>query len=87
MENNPYKPGYKKGKKEEFIDSESLKKDAKGLTAALNILVCFLICGGVGYLIDLHYGVHKWTLPGIILGLFVGFCDFIKFIIENLKEK
>ena len=39
------------------------------------------------FFIILFFAVHKWTLPGIILGLFVGFCDFIKFIIETLKEK
>ena len=84
MENNPYKPGYEK-KKEPLIDPKTAKKDMDGVTAALNILVCFLLCGVIGYFIDKHYGTHVWIIRGAIFGLVVGMIHFIKFIIDSMK--
>ena len=63
------------------------KKDTNLSIAAVNILVCFLICGGVGYFADKHYGTDKWTVVGIFVGLFIGFYHFIKFIIDAMRDK
>ena len=86
MENNPYKPEYKKeNTKKEKI--QSLGKDMNYMSAGLNILVCFLICGGAGYFADKHFGTEKWTAVGIFAGLAAGFYHFIKFIIDAYKNK
>ena len=85
-DNNPYKPGTKKENryKEDF---KSLRKDADFLSAGLNILVCFLLCGSVGYYADYKLGVHKWTSVGVIVGLIVGFYYFVRIIIDAMKNK
>lgn len=85
MEKNPYKPGSEK--KEEKNHLSDLKKDAGFMSAGLNILVCFLLCGGGGYYIDNCFGTDKWTETGIIFGLAAGFYYFVKFIIDAAKNK
>lgn len=82
MRENPYKPGYKKEEKPKLKG-----KDLNFISAGLNILVCFVLCGGGGYFIDKHYGTDKWTTVGVFVGLIVGFYHFIKFIIDAMRNK
>ena len=86
MSDNPYKPDYKKKKPSEE-DIKSLRKDMNLLSAALNILVCFLLCGGIGYFIDKKYGTEVWTIRGAIFGIIVGFYLFVKLITDAFKNK
>lgn len=86
MENNPYKPNNsKENEKEEF--AKSLRKNADYLSAGLNILVCFLICGGIGYYADFRLGTEKWTAVGVLAGIVIGFVHFVKFIIDAINKK
>ncbi len=85
MSDNPYKPGYKKKRDEK--DIKSLKSDMNFLSGGLNILVCFLLCGGIGYFIDKRYGTEVWTERGAIFGLIVGLYYFVKLIIDAFKNK
>lgn len=86
MEKKLYKLDSRKEKeKEEF--AKSLRKDADFLSAGLNILVCFLICGGIGYYADFRLGTEKWTAVGALAGIAIGFVHFVKFIIDAIKKK
>lgn len=83
MRENPYKPGYKEKERKPLLKG----KDVDFVSAGLNILVCFLLCGGIGYFVDKHYGTEKWTTVGVFVGLIVGFYYFIKFIIDAMRNK
>jgi len=84
------KDNKKQNKNDDPIEKQTsplLNKDVDFLSSGLMILVCFVICGGAGYLIDKHYSTDKYTTYGVLFGLVCGFYYFIKAIIEATRGK
>lgn len=64
------------------------KKDSELFIAGIQIAVCFVLCGGVGYYADLKcHSFYKYTEWGIVIGFVSGIGNFIKAIIGALNDK
>ncbi|MBP5274973.1 MAG: AtpZ/AtpI family protein [Abditibacteriota bacterium] len=62
--------------------------DAELFIAGLQIAVCFILCAGIGYYIDIRYGTRfRYTTWGVWVGLVAGIGNFVKALIGALRDK
>ena len=63
-------------------------KDMDLFVAGIQIAVCFLLCAGIGYYIDLKcHTLYRWTTRGVWVGLVCGLGNFIKTLVGALHDK
>ncbi|MBO4548708.1 MAG: AtpZ/AtpI family protein [Abditibacteriota bacterium] len=63
-------------------------QDTELFIAGIQIAVCFLLCAGAGYFLDMRYHTgSRYTCWGVALGLVSGLGNFVRALIGALRDK
>ena len=63
---------------------DSLREIAPLLGLGMQFAMTIVLCVGLGYWVDSHYGVKPWgTLGGGVFGIAAGFYHFLKTVLRH----